>query len=103
MQCVEGVYLQSVCLWSCYSRQAFYKHQQPIDIYSRKIVSFHLSDNMRFDSSIVALQKALGQRSMAERTSGILKIELIAESYSDIQKATQHPTRCIMAYTFRRV
>ena len=32
------------------------------DAYSRKIVGFHLSDNMRVDSAVIALQKALDQK-----------------------------------------
>ena len=32
------------------------------DAYSRKIVGFHVSDNMRVDSAVVALQKALDQK-----------------------------------------
>ena len=32
------------------------------DGYSRKIVGFHVSDNMRVDSAVVALQKALDQK-----------------------------------------
>ena len=116
------------------------------DAYSRKIVGFHVSDNMRVDSAIVALQKALDQKpddaivihhsdrgiqycsndyvkllkehhalismtingdpyenAMAERVNGILKTELIAESYTDAREAMQHITRCITVYNFRRV
>lgn len=32
------------------------------DAYSRKIVGFHISDNMRVDSAVIALQKALEQK-----------------------------------------
>ncbi len=32
------------------------------DAYSRKIVGFHVSDNMRVDSAVIALQKALDQK-----------------------------------------
>ena len=32
------------------------------DAYSRKIVGFHVSDNMRVDSAVIALQKALEQK-----------------------------------------
>ncbi len=32
------------------------------DAYSRKIVGFHVSDNMRVGSAVVALQKALGSK-----------------------------------------
>lgn len=116
------------------------------DGYSRKIVGFHVSDNMRVDSAVVALQKALDQKpadaivihhsdrgmqycsneyvkllqqyhalismtqngdpyenAMAERVNGILKSELIAESYSDVRDAMQHITRCITVYNYRRV
>ena len=94
------------------------------DAYSRKIVGFHVSDNMRVDSAVIALQKALDQKpadamqycsneyvkllqlhhalismtqngdpyenAMAERVNGILKTELIAESYQDVKEAMQH-------------
>lgn len=116
------------------------------DAYSRKIVGFHVSDNMRVDSAVVALEKALDQKpddaivihhsdrgmqycsheyvrllkqhhamismtekgdpyenAMAERVNGILKTELIAESYSDAATAMQHITRCITIYNYRRV
>ena len=32
------------------------------DAYSRKIVGFHVSDNMRVESAVIALQKALDQK-----------------------------------------
>ena len=116
------------------------------DAYSRKIVGFHVSDNMRVESSVTALQKALDQKpgdaivihhsdrgmqycsneyvkllqehhamismtqngdpyenAMAERVNGILKTELIAESYTDIKEAMQHIGRCITIYNYRRV
>ena len=116
------------------------------DAYSRKIVGFHVSDNMRVDSAVVALQKALDQKpaealvihhsdrgmqycsneyvkllqqhhalismtqngdpyenAMAERVNGILKTELIAETYPDVKDAMQHITRCITIYNYRRV
>jgi transposase InsO family protein len=116
------------------------------DAYSRKIVGFHVSDNMRVDSAVVALQKALDQKSadaivihhsdrgmqycsgeyvkllnehnalismthngdpyenaIAERVNGILKTELIADSYNSIQEAGIHITRCITIYNYRRV
>lgn len=116
------------------------------DAYSRKIVGFHVSDNMRVDSAVVALQKALDQKpadaivihhsdrgmqycsneyvkllqlhhalismtqngdpyenAMAERVNGILKTELIAESYQNVKEAMQHITRCITIYNYRRV
>ena len=116
------------------------------DAYSRKIVGFHVSGNMRVDSAVVALQKALDQKphdaivihhsdrgmqycsneyvkllqqhhalismtqngdpyenAMAERVNGILKTELIAETYKDVKEAMQHITRCITIYNYRRV
>ena len=116
------------------------------DAYSRKIVGFHVSDNMRVDSAVIALQKALDQKpadaivihhsdrgmqycsneyvkllqqhhalismtqngdpyenAMAERVNGILKTELIAETYTDAKQAMQHITRCITIYNYRRV
>jgi transposase InsO family protein len=116
------------------------------DAYSRKIVGFHVSDNMRVDSAVIALQKALDQKpsdaivihhsdrgmqycsneyvkllqyhharismtqngdpyenAMAERVNGILKTELIAETYADVKEAMQHITRCITIYNYRRV
>jgi hypothetical protein len=116
------------------------------DAYSRKIVGFHVSDNMRVDSAVIALQKALDQKpadaivihhsdrgmqycsneyvkllqqhralismtqngdpyenAMAERVNGILKTELIAETYTDVKEAMQHIARCITIYNYRRV
>jgi putative transposase len=116
------------------------------DAYSRKIVGFHVSDNMRVDSAVIALQKALDQKpadaivihhsdrgmqycsneyvklltqhhalismtqngdpyenAMAERVNGILKTELIAETYADVNEAMQHIARCITIYNYRRV
>lgn len=116
------------------------------DAYSRKIVGFHVSDNMRVDSAVIALQKALDQKpadaivihhsdrgmqycsneyvkllqqhharismtqngdpyenAMAERVNGILKTELIAETYLDVKEAMLHITRCITIYNYRRV
>ncbi len=116
------------------------------DAYSRKIVGFQLSDDMRVTSAIVALQKALDQKpldaivihhsdkgmqycsndyvallkkhharismtqggdpyenAMAERVNGILKTELISESYPDLKAAMQHIARCITVYNYRRV
>jgi len=32
------------------------------DAYSRKIVGFHVSDNMYVDSAVIALQKAMDQK-----------------------------------------
>lgn len=116
------------------------------DAYSRKIVGFHVSDNMGVDSAVIALQKAIDQKpadaivihhsdrgmqycgnayvqllkehhalismtqngdpyenAMAERVNGILKTELIAESYADEKEAMQHISRCITIYNYKRV
>jgi transposase InsO family protein len=116
------------------------------DAYSRKIVGFHVSDDMRVTSAIVALQKAIDQKpadaivihhsdrglqycsndyvallkqhharismtqngapyenAMAERVNGILKTELISDSYPDLKLAMQHIARCITIYNYRRV
>ena len=116
------------------------------DAYSRKIVGFHVSDDMRVTSAIVALQKAIDQKpadaivihhsdrglqycsndyvallkahharismtqngdpyenAMAERVNGILKTELISDSYPDLKAAMQHIARCITVYNYRRV
>lgn len=116
------------------------------DAYSRKIVGFHISDDMRVTSAIVALQKAIDQKpedaivihhsdrglqycsndyvallkkhharismtqngdpyenAMAERVNGILKTELISESYSDLKAAMQHIARCITVYNYKRL
>jgi len=116
------------------------------DAYSRKIVGFHVSDDMRVSSAIVALQKAIDQKpadaivihhsdrglqycskdyvgllkqhhahismtqngdpyenAMAERVNGILKTELISDSYTDLKSAMQHIARCITVYNYKRV
>jgi len=116
------------------------------DAYSRKIVGFHVSDDMRVTSAVVALQKAIDQKpadaivihhsdrglqycsndyvallkqhharismtqngdpyenAMAERVNGILKTELISESYTDLKVAMQHIARCITVYNYKRV
>jgi putative transposase len=116
------------------------------DAYSRKIVGFHVSDDMRVSSAIVALQKAIDQKpndaivihhsdrglqycsndyvtllkqhharismtqngdpyenAMAERVNGILKSELISDSYTDLKSAMQHIARCITVYNYKRV
>jgi putative transposase len=116
------------------------------DAYSRKIVGFHVSDDMRVTSAVVALQKAIDQKpadaivihhsdrglqycsndyvallkqhharismtqngdpyenAMAERVNGILKTELISESYPDLKAAMQHIARCITVYNYKRV
>jgi putative transposase len=116
------------------------------DAYSRKIVGFHVSDDMRVTSAIVALQKAIDQKpvdaivihhsdrglqycsndyvtllkahharismtqngdpyenAMAERVNGILKTELISNSYADLKAAMQHIARCITVYNYKRI
>lgn len=116
------------------------------DAYSRKIVGFHVSDDMRVSSAIVALQKAIDQKpadaivihhsdrglqycsndyvtllnvhhalismtqngdpyenAMAERVNGILKTELISDTYTDLKAAMQHIARCITVYNYKRV
>jgi len=116
------------------------------DAYSRKIVGFHVSDDMRATSAIVALQKAFDQKptdaivihhsdrgiqycsndyvallkqhharismtqngdpyenALAERVNGILKTELISETYPDLRQAMQHIARCITIYNYRRI
>ena len=116
------------------------------DAYSRKIVGFHVSDDMRVTSAVVALQKAIDQKptdaivihhsdrglqycsneyvallkqhhvrismtrngnpyenAMAERVNGILKTELISDSYPDLKTAMQHISRCITVYNYKRV
>jgi transposase InsO family protein len=116
------------------------------DAYSRKIVGFHVSDDMRVASAIVALQKAFDQKpsdaivihhsdrgiqycsneyvallkqhnthismtqngdpyenALAERVNGILKTELISETYPDLRLAMQHIARCITIYNYRRI
>src|SRR6185436_1002482 len=116
------------------------------DAYSRKIVGFYVSDDMRVTSAVVALQKAIDQKpadaivihhsdrglqycsndyvallkqhharismtqngdpyenAMAERVNGILKTELISESYPDLKAAMQHIARCITIYNYKRV
>ena len=116
------------------------------DAYSRKIVGFHVSDDMRVTSAIVALQKAIDQKpadaivihhsdrglqycsnhyvtmlkahharismtqngdpyenAMAERVNGILKTELISDTYADLKAAMQHIARCITVYNYKRV
>lgn len=116
------------------------------DAYSRKIVGFHVSDDMRVANAIVALQKAFDQKpadaivihhsdrgmqycsndyvallkqhharismtqngdpyenALAERVNGILKTELISETYPDLRQAMQHIARCITIYNYRRI
>jgi len=43
------------------------------------------------------------ENAMAERVNGILKTELIAESYADEKEAMQHISRCITIYNYKRV
>ncbi|MBD0368276.1 MAG: transposase [Flavisolibacter sp.] len=42
------------------------------------------------------------ENAMAERVNGILKTELISESYTDLKAAMQHIARCITIYNYRR-
>jgi Transposase and inactivated derivatives len=115
------------------------------DAYSRKIVGYHVSDDMKVSSAVVALKQALAQKpretivihhsdrgiqycsneyvsllnehhaiismtnngdplenAIAERVNGILKTELIGNSYSDIESASIHISRCITIYNYRR-
>lgn len=111
------------------------------DAYSRKIVGFNVSDDMKVSSAAVALKQALAQKppetivihhsdrgiqycsteyvnlllehnamismtnsgdplenAIAERVNGILKTELISSSYSDMEAASIHISRCITIY-----
>ena len=43
------------------------------------------------------------ENAMAERVNGILKTELISESYTDLKTAMQHIARCITVYNYKRV
>ena len=43
------------------------------------------------------------ENAMAERVNGILKTELISDSYPDLKLAMQHIARCITVYNYRRV
>jgi len=43
------------------------------------------------------------ENAMAERVNGILKTELISESYEDLKSAMQHIARCITVYNYKRV
>jgi putative transposase len=115
------------------------------DAYSRKIVGFHVSDDMKVSSATLALKKALAQKppetivihhsdrgiqycstayvqllqqhhahismthngdpyenAIAERVNGILKTELISKYYDTIDNASNHITRCITIYNYRR-
>ncbi len=115
------------------------------DAYSRKIVGFNVSDDMKVSSAVVALKQALAQKpsetivihhsdrgiqycsteyvnlllehncmismtnngdplenAIAERVNGILKTELLSSSYSDIDAASIHISRCITIYNYRR-
>ena len=42
------------------------------------------------------------ENAIAERVNGILKTELISSSYSDIDAASVHISRCITIYNYRR-
>lgn len=115
------------------------------DAYSRKIVGFHLSDDMKVSSGLMALKKAMAQKppdaivihhsdrgiqycsaeytnllqqhncmismtqngdpyenAIAERVNGILKTELISNSYGDVVEASRHIARCITIYNYKR-
>jgi len=115
------------------------------DAYSRKIVGFHVSDDMKVSSAVVALKKALAQKppetivihhsdrgiqycsieytnlleqnhamismtqsgdplenALAERVNGILKTELISNSYDDIDTASINIAKAITIYNYRR-
>jgi transposase InsO family protein len=115
------------------------------DAYSRKIVGFHVSDDMKASSALVALKKALAQKpaeaivihhsdrgiqycstayvellqqyhaqismtedgdpyenAIAERINGILKSELIRSCYDTVDDASNHISRCITIYNYRR-
>lgn len=115
------------------------------DAYSRKIVGYQVSDDMKVSSAVVALRQALAQKppdtivihhsdrgiqycsgeyvsllqqhhamismtqsgdplenAIAERVNGILKTELISRSYSDVNAASIHISRCITIYNYRR-
>lgn len=88
------------------------------DAYSRKIVGFHVSDDMKVSSAVVALKKALLQQhhalismtqsgdplenAIAERVNGILKTELISSFYNNIDEAALHISRCIIIYNYKR-
>ena len=43
------------------------------------------------------------ENALAERVNGILKTELISETYPDLKQAMQHIARCITIYNYRRV
>ncbi len=115
------------------------------DAYSRKIVGFHVSDDMKVSSAVVALKKALAQKPaetivihhsdrgiqycstdyvellkkhnahismtesgdplenpIAERVNGILKTELLHNTYPDVDAASTHISRCVTIYNYRR-
>ena len=115
------------------------------DAYSRKIVGFHVSDDMKVSSAVVALKKALAQKppetivihhsdrgiqycsieytallqqhhamismtqngdplenAVAERVNGILKTELISNTYPDIETASVSIAKAITIYNYKR-
>ncbi len=115
------------------------------DAYSRKIVGFHVSDDMKVSSAVVALKKALAQKppetivihhsdrgiqycsneytallqqhhamismtqsgdplenALAERVNGILKTELISNTYPDIETASVSIAKAITIYNYKR-
>ena len=115
------------------------------DAYSRKIVGFHVSDDMKVSSAVVALKKALAQKpeetivihhsdrgiqycsidyttllqqhhamismtqtgdplenAIAERVNGILKTELISNTYPDVETASICIAKAITIYNYKR-
>ena len=115
------------------------------DAYSRKIVGFHVSDDMKVSSAVVALKKALAQKppepivihhrdrgiqycsidyttllqqhhamismtqsgdplenAIAERVNGILKTELISNTYPDVDTASVSIAKAITIYNYKR-
>jgi len=115
------------------------------DAYSRKIVGFHVSDDMKVSSAVVALKKALAQKppetivihhsdrgiqycsidyttllqqhhamismtqtgdplenAVAERVNGILKTELISNTYPDVETASVSIAKAITIYNYKR-
>ena len=92
------------------------------DAYSRKIVGFHVSDDMHHSDRgiqycsteyVTLLQQHNAMISMtqsgdplenaiAERVNGILKTELIKSFYPNIETASQHIFRCIIIYNYKR-
>lgn len=64
-----GAFYAFACTWAVGGWYYLYTYERTIrlpvfnhDAYSRKIVGFHVSDDMRVTSAIVALQKAIDQK-----------------------------------------